>query len=141
MFLKMKLLGKSQPARAHKDDAGLDLCSRVTKRLEHNEIARIPLGAAVAIPADHMGLLVPRSSLLEKKGLYGQTGIIDAGYRGELQAVIKNVSGKRHTIWEEDRIYQLVLVPITIPDGVTFGETLDGTDRSNGGFGSTGGYA
>ena len=141
MYVKMKMFSEAIPRRAHSGDAGLDLCAREPKRLEHDEVARIPLGVAVAIPEGHMGLLVPRSSLLERTGLYGQTGIIDAGYRGELQALVKNLSGKRYTVCEGDRIYQLILVPITVPEGVTFGEDLGSTDRGDGGFGSTGGVA
>lgn len=141
MFLKMKLLAETMPVRAHEGDAGIDLYSRVTKLLEQNEVAYIPLGVAVEIPDGHVGLLDPRSSLLRERGLYGQSGRIDSPYRGELQAVVKNVSGQRTTIWEGERIYQLIVVPLAPIDRVVFTEELSDTDRGNGGFGSTGGYA
>lgn len=130
-------LGGREPTRSHKNDAGLDLYAREGKWINPGDMVKVPLGASVAVPDGHMGLLVPRSSLAAKRGLWGQTGIIDSGYRGELTALVRNVVAQPTLIQPGDRIYQLVLVPIMIPRIKVVTE-LDETERGSGGFGSTG---
>ena len=74
------------PARAHPDDAGLDLYARVDAVLPANGgRVLVPTGVAVAIPRGYMGMVVPRSGLALKHGisLVNTPGIIDAAYRGE----------------------------------------------------------
>lgn len=131
--------GGQMPTRAHSTDAGLDLYVRGQHDVTGTVPARIPLGVCVEIPAGHMGLLVPRSGLLQGRDLYGQTGIIDSDYRGELQAVVVNTKGPLsfERIDDGDRLCQLVVVPVVIP-GLEPVNQLEETPRGIGGFGSTG---
>lgn len=103
------------------------------------ESQMVGLGFAAAIPPNHIGLLLPRSSTGAKHGveLNNTCGVIDSDYRGEWRAAIKTKSGKPFT-WEAgERILQFMIVPIA---DVTLElvTTLDQTARGNGGFGSTG---
>ena len=79
------------------------------------------------------GYVFPRSSLAVK-GLVCELPPIDSGYRGEIHAIISNVSSVRQTIKKDTRIGQLVITPVVIADFVLdFGE-----ERGTGAFGSTG---
>jgi dUTP pyrophosphatase len=128
------------PARAHDDDAGLDLRAVEGVTIEPGERASVGTGIAVAIPPGHAGLVVPRSGLAARHGisLVNAPGLIDAGYRGEIRVLLWN--GDRHepfAVAPGDRIAQLVLVRV---EGLALEEVaeLDETTRGEGGFGSTG---
>ena len=79
------------PTRAHADDAGLDLYSLETVCLEPGQGKVIRTGIALALPVGYVGLVADRSSLA-KRGLKTAGGVIDAGYRGEVQIVLWNIS-------------------------------------------------
>jgi dUTP pyrophosphatase len=128
------------PGRAHDDDAGYDLCSVETARLEPGERASVGTGIAVAIPDGHAGLVLPRSGLAARHGiaLVNAPGLIDAGYRGELRVLLLNTDREAaFEIAPGDRIAQLVIVRHAAPDLVEVA-SLDETARGAGGFGSTG---
>jgi len=99
---------------------------------------RVPLGVRFAIPAGHVGLLFSRSSL-GKRGLVipNGVGVIDSDYRGEVCALLQNLSGEDVVIRDGERIAQLVILPLP---AVAFREVaeLDDTARGEAGFGSTG---
>jgi dUTP pyrophosphatase len=100
----------------------------------------IPTGLAVAIPDGHAGLVLPRSGLASKHGLTlaNAPGLIDAGYRGEVIVAVVNLDREQSvTIESGDRIAQLVIV--ALPEvAPTFVEELPGSQRGEGGFGSSG---
>jgi dUTP pyrophosphatase len=128
------------PSRAHPGDAGLDLHALDGFRLAPGERARIPTGIAIALPAGHAGLVLPRSGLAAKHGiaLVNAPGLIDEGYRGELQVLLLNTD--REAAFEAqagDRIAQLVIVDVPAVEIVELAE-LVGTVRGEGGFGSSG---
>jgi dUTP pyrophosphatase len=128
------------PTRAHAGDAGLDLHALDGFRLEPGERARIRTGIAIALPPGHAGLVLPRSGLAAKHGiaLVNAPGLIDEGYRGELQVLLLNTD--RESAFEAaagDRIAQLVIVDVPAIDVVERNELAD-TARGAGGFGSTG---
>lgn len=144
MTLKFKKLSDKavMPVRAHKSDAGLDLtATKITTVI--NECGQLMLvyhtDLAVEIPEGHVGLLFPRSSIYKKS--LQQTncvGVIDAGYRGELMVVYKATTDCVPAIYKEgERFAQLVIVPIPNIDIEEVTE-LSESDRSNGGYGSTG---
>ena len=85
--------GAVLPHAAHPGDAGLDLRSTVDVKVGPGERVLIPTGVAVAIPQGHAGLVLPRSGLASKHGLTlaNATGLIDAGYRGELICAMVNL--------------------------------------------------
>lgn len=99
----------------------------------------IPTGFAVAIPEGYEGHVRPRSGLAYREGVtvLNAPGTIDSDYRGELQVLLINHGDTPFTIERGMRIAQLVITPVARAV-VTEVETLDGTDRGAGGFGSTG---
>src|SRR5262245_27184718 len=80
------------PTRAHEGDAGLDLYAVEAARLEPGQRSPVPTGIAVAIPDGHAGLVLPRSGLAKRHGITipNAPGLIDSGYRGELQVLLMN---------------------------------------------------
>ena len=97
------------------------------------------LGFAAAVPKGHVALIFPRSGIGAKFGveLNNTCGIIDSDYRGEWKAAIRTKDGRPYK-WEAgDRVLQFLVVPVATVE-LTQVEELDTTDRSEGGFGSTG---
>ena len=132
--------GAQAPVRAHEGDAGMDLHANESAHLDPGDRASVGTGIAVAIPAGHAGLVVPRSGLAAEHGitLVNTPGLIDAGYRGELRVLLLNTDRTRSfKVAPGDRIAQLVLVKVESPEPAEVGE-LSATARGEGGFGSTG---
>jgi dUTP pyrophosphatase len=128
------------PTRAHEGDAGLDLYAAESARIGPGERASVGTGIAVAIPAAHAGLVVPRSGLAVRHGIsvVNAPGLIDSGYRGELRVLLLNTdAGDAFDVSPGDRIAQLVITPVASPDLIEV-EELDETVRGAGGFGSSG---
>lgn len=124
------------PARAHDDDAGMDLHALDDVEIGPGQGVMVRTGVAVALRKGVVGLIADRSSLA-KKGLKTAGGVIDAGYRGEIQVVMWNLSREAHALRAGDRVAQLLILPIETPRPIE-AETLDATARGAGGFGSTG---
>lgn len=123
------------PTRAHSKDAGLDVYARKTEGIKPGETVVIPLGFGVEVPNGMMAVLMPRSSLA-KKGLFVSMPPIDAGYCGEIHLMMTNTSSEEYGIIKNDRIGQLVFIPIVLPDLIT--EDAIEKERGNGRFGSSG---
>lgn len=124
------------PTRAHPDDAGLDLYGLDDTLLSPGQGKVVKTGVALALPARHVGMIADRSSLA-KKGIKTAGGIIDAGYRGEIQVVLWNLSTDPIQLKRGERIAQLLILPIATPQ-VSEVKALDDTARGANGFGSTG---
>jgi dUTP pyrophosphatase len=140
--LEYRLLsdGARPPARAHEDDAGMDLHANEAAHIDPGGRASVGTGVALAIPDGHAGLVVPRSGLAAEHGitLVNTPGLIDAGYRGEVRVLLLNTDRERSfKVSPGDRIAQLVLVKVEAPEPAEVGE-LSVTTRGEGGFGSTG---
>ena len=130
------------PQRATKGSAGLDLCAAIEEpvTLKSGETALIPTGIAIALPSEEYGAFVfPRSGLAVKHGigLLNSVGVIDSDYRGEIMVGVINQVKEEYTIQPEERIAQMVIIPVSVMPTVEV-EELDETDRGAGGFGSTG---
>ena len=128
------------PQRAHPGDAGLDLCALEGAVLEPGARAKVRTGVAIELPPGHAGLVVPRSGLAARHGIaiVNAPGLIDEGYRGELQVLLLNTDrDATFAIAAGDRIAQLVVAPVSRARFVP-AEGLGGTERGSGGFGSTG---
>lgn len=128
------------PESAYPGDAGLDLAAAEPVALGPGERAVIATGIAVAIPDGYVGLVVPRSGLAREHGisLVNTPGIIDSGYRGELQVIALNTDREQaFTVTAGMRIAQLVVSPAP---AVALVETdrLPETARGEAGFGSSG---
>lgn len=107
--------------------------------LQPGEVKALPTGLAVAIPADFELQIRPRSglSLNTKLRIPNSPGTIDADYRGEIKIIVENIGQKDVVINHRERIAQAVLVYVY--RAVNFCvEELNDTERSIGGFGSTG---
>jgi dUTP pyrophosphatase len=129
------------PERAHPGDAGLDLVAAEARDLEPGARVAVPTGIAIAVPAGHAGLVLPRSGLARRHGvtLANSPGLIDAGYRGEVLVVMINLGPEAHRVEPGDRIAQLVIAPIAMSRAVETAELPPSDGRGEGGFGSTGG--
>jgi dUTP pyrophosphatase len=128
------------PTRAHPGDAGLDLYALHDAALDPGQRASVPTGIAVEIPVGHAGLVMPRSGLAARHGIsvVNTPGLIDAGYRGELQVLLLNTdTHERFELAAGDRIAQLVIVAVALPDVQEVAE-LSATARGAAGFGSSG---
>jgi dUTP pyrophosphatase len=131
------------PTRAYAQDAGLDLYALEPVTLGPGERASVRTGVAVEIPDGQAGLVLPRSGLAARHGiaLVNAPGLIDAGYRGELQVLLLNTDREQScTLAAGDRIAQLVLIAVATPAVIEVDE-LSGSERGAGGFGSSGGFA
>lgn len=140
--INIKILDKSLPVPdyAHKGDAGLDLYSSIDLTLKPFERKLVPTGIKVAIPEGFAGFVQPKSGLAINKGLglVNTPGLIDSGYRGEINAILINLDSKKEIqIKRGDKICQLVIHKIESAE-IKITEDLDGTSRGEGGFGSTG---
>ena len=128
------------PTRAHEGDAGLDLYACESAHVGPGERWGVGTGIAVEIPPDHAGLVLPRSGLAREHGisLVNAPGLIDAGYRGEVRVLLLNTDpAETFRVEAGDRIAQLVIAPVALPDPVEV-EALEDTVRGGGGFGSSG---
>ena len=124
------------PTRAHPDDAGLDLYALEDVILNPGEGRMARSGVAFALPFGTVGMIADRSSLA-KKGIKTAGGIIDAGYRGEVQVVFWNLSKEEVRITKGERMAQMLILPI-LTSAVKEVTELSDTSRGAGGFGSTG---
>lgn len=128
------------PSYAHPGDAGADLVTTVDATVAPGERVLLPTGIAIALPAGHAAFVHPRSGLAVRCGvaLVNAPGTVDAGYRGELRVALVNLDPREPVVLRRgDRIAQLVVQRV---EHAVFHEVdaLPGSDRGEGGFGSTG---
>ena len=128
--------GAFTPTRAHDTDAGLDLYSPVWIGVKARSSATIDTGVHVELPPNTVGMLKSKSGLNCKHGIQSE-GVIDVGYTGSIVVKLYNHSDKDHFVRREDKISQLVILPILTPD-IEIVDALDATDRGDNGFGSSG---
>ena len=129
------------PAYASETAAGADLYALTDHviRIGPNETAVVHTGLAAEIPEGYAGFIFARSGLATKKGLApaNKVGVIDSDYRGELHVGLRNHSREAYAIQPGERVAQLVILPVCLPELAEV-EELSETARGQGGFGSTG---
>ena len=129
------------PTYGSLEAAGADLyaCLDEAIVIRPGESVFVPTGLAMEIPRGYAGLIYARSGLACKRGLApaNKVGVIDSDYRGEFIVVLHNHGSEPQEISHGERIAQLVITPVFTP-GFTEVSELTDTDRSAGGFGSTG---
>ncbi len=122
-------------------DAAVDLPAREAVVVEPGRRALVPTGFAVAVPERWCGLILPRSGLALDHGLtvLNSPGLIDAGYRGELQVILANTGDRSVAIERGQRIAQLLVLPVPELELVEVDELPPAVDdRGVQGFGSSG---
>jgi len=128
------------PRYAKGGDAGADICTRVDITIEPGERALVPTGICIALPDGYAAFVHPRSGLAIKHGvsMVNTPGTIDAAFRGELQMILINHDLREAISFKKgDRIAQLVIQKVERAEFIEV-DSLPGTERGEGGFGSTG---
>ena len=128
------------PVRAYPDDAAFDLHAAIDVVLAPQERAVVPTGIALGLPPGVAALTLPRSGLAARSGItiLNAPGLIDPGYRGEIQIVLFNSDRvAEFTVRAGDRIAQLMVVGL-LDVALLEVERLDDTARGARGFGSSG---
>jgi len=144
MQLKIKKLHPNAqvPAAATSGSAGLDLCACLECPAEilPGQRLRVPTGLSIALPDPAFAAFAfARSGLASRHGLAlaNSVGVIDSDYRGEVILCMINHGTEAYTILPGERVAQLVILPVCVPQVLEVDELTE-TDRGTGGFGSTG---
>ncbi|MEX2441013.1 MAG: dUTP diphosphatase, partial [Pontimonas sp.] len=137
----VEILVVGQPPRyAHPGDAGMDLVSSVDCELAPLSRQLVSTGVHIALPPGYLGWVTPRSGLAIQHGIsmVNAPGIIDAGFRGEIQVILWNTDATASfAVRTGDRIAQLVITPHSVAQMIEV-DFLPGSHRGARGFGSTG---
>ena len=133
--------GAILPTFGSNEAAGADLyaCLEQDVTIAPGETVFVPTGLAMELPRGYAGLIYARSGLACKRGLApaNKVGVVDSDYRGEFIVALHNHGSQPQTISHGERIAQLVVTPVLIPEYIEV-ETLSDTQRGTSGFGSTG---
>jgi len=142
--VQIKVVNRSPnplPAYATEGAAGMDIRAHMDGPMQLKPLQRelVPTGLFMEIPEGFEVQVRPRSGLAIKQGItcLNTPGTIDSDYRGEIKIILINLSGEAQSIHPGDRIAQLVVKRVERAHLVTVTELSD-TERSAGGFGSTG---
>lgn len=137
--LKVKKLNEdskiNEPAKD--SDAGYDVFATKDIILRPQERYNMPLGIALEFPDDYFCQVNQKSGLSQKFGIDTIGNVIDAGYRGEIHAIVVNTSNETINIEKGQKIAQLVFIPF-VKSNIEFVNELTETERGSDGFGSTG---
>ena len=143
--MQLKIVNKSQneiPTYATAGAAGFDLRANLEESvtLKPGAVKLIKTGLYMQIPEGYEGQIRPRSGLALKRGLtvLNAPGTVDSDYTGEVGVILINHSDVDQVIETGERVAQMVIAKYEKVEFVSV-ETLDATDRGEGGFGSTGG--
>ena len=142
--MTVKIINESNnplPAYATEGSSGMDVRAFIneTITLQPLETALIPTGLFIELPQGFEAQIRPRSGLAIKQGItcLNTPGTVDADYRGEIKIILINLSNEAQSIQNGDRIAQMVIQKVEKIDWSLSNE-LEQTERSAGGFGSTG---
>ncbi|WHH61060.1 dUTP diphosphatase [Petroclostridium sp. X23] len=130
------------PFYATTGSAGMDLAACINEpiTIKPGEKTVIPTGIAIQLPSnEYVALIFSRSGLGIKHGITmsNGVGVIDSDYTGEIKCGLVNLGTETYTIQPNDRIAQMVFMPVAIA-ALTVVNQLDSTERGAGGLGSTG---
>ena len=128
--------GAYLPQRAHETDAGLDLRTPVDAYVRAGGSTVIDTGVHIQLPPGTVGMLKSKSGLNVKDGIVSE-GVIDEGYTGTILVKLYNHGTEAKQFTRGDKITQLVVLPVMYVN-VEHVEEIQGGDRGDGGFGSTG---
>ena len=125
--------GFQYPDRAHYNDSGADVFAAKDVIIPAGKVAKVPTGVGVELP-DGYDIVVHCKSSLSSKGIWASNAPVDAGYRGEIHAILYNTTDEDYMVYAGDKIGQLVVRPVIY---ATFVNRFPG-ERGDNGFGSTG---
>lgn len=139
MKLKIRKLHEDAvvPVYAHPGDAGMDLYALEDCLVAPLKRAAVRTGLSFEIPEGYVGLIWDKSGLALNKGAKTMGGVIDAGYRGEVQVVVANLGEGPLEIRKGTKVAQMLIQPVAAA-AIEVVEELSDTARGSGGFGSTG---
>lgn len=133
--------GNPMPAYATPGSAGMDLRAANDEDIVIRPLGRaiVPTGIFIQLPVGYEAQIRPRSGLAAKSGItvLNSPGTIDSDYRGEICAILVNLSDKPFTVSRGERICQMVIARHETAELVEV-DSLDDTERGDGGFGHTG---
>lgn len=129
----IKFMGYQSPSRAHYNDSGADVFAAQGTIIPPHSIVTVPTGVGLELP-DGYDVVVHCKSGLSKNGIWASNSPVDAGYRGEIHAILYNTTDEPYIINAGDKIGQFVVRPVVYADFVT----ELGDNRGSNGFGSTG---
>lgn len=142
--MKVRIINGSRydaPAYATEDSAGVDLKANIDAPITIAPLQRVivPTGLRIALPKGTEAQVRPRSGLAAKHGItvLNSPGTIDADYRGEVAAILINLSDTPFVVNPGERIAQMIVARYERVEWEEV-ETLDDTARGEGGLGSTG---
>lgn len=134
MKIKMINFGyKTAPSRAHENDAGADVYVKDNTILLPHTTTKVGLGFGLELPDGYAAYIFPRSGM-SSKGIVCELPPIDSGYRGEIHAIVSNLTEEPYQLREGDRVGQIVIMPVVLADFITY----DIKERGDGAFASTG---
>jgi dUTP pyrophosphatase len=143
-MLKVKIINQSNnelPHYATAGSSGMDVRAFLNEKIELLPLERtlIPTGLFIELPQGYEAQIRPRSGLAIKQGItcLNTPGTIDADYRGEIKIILINLSNEIQSVNNGDRIAQMVIQKVEQVNWELSSE-IETTERSNGGFGSTG---
>ncbi len=138
MKVKVKKLKEDAklPTYGRPGDVGMDLYAMEAVTIPPMGHVRIWHGFALEFPEGYAAIVKDKSSI-SKAGLHTMGGVFDAGYRGEYNTHLVNLSGGPYTVEAGDKVSQLILYPVAIAE-LEETDTLSETERGDQGFGSTG---
>ena len=141
MEVKVKLLDPraALPTRGSEEAAGADLRTLDSLTVPAHQTVQAHTGIALELPKGYAGLVYARSGMALKRGIApaNKVGVIDSDYRGEVMVSLHNHLDEDAHIEAGERIAQLVITPVILPDFV-LSDIITDTARGAGGFGSTG---
>ena len=142
--MQVKIINKSKhplPEYETPHSAGLDLRANIDNPITLNPLERtlVPTGIFIELPVGYEAQIRPRSGLAIKYGisLVNAPGTIDSDYRGEIKAIVVNLSNSPFVINDGERICQMVIARHERVEWIQ-SEQLTETVRGDGGFGHTG---
>lgn len=132
--------GAEVPTYAHDSDAAADMYAMEDVTIApHTQGTPVKTGVHIQLPESWVAFILPRSSIGAKTPLRlsNSVGVIDSGYRGEVRALYDNISDEPYEIHKGDRIAQMLVMP-SYRFKANIVDSLEDSDRGEGGFGSTG---
>jgi len=128
------------PMKAHQTDAGFDLPSAEDVTVYPGKRCIVDTGISLETPIGYFAMITPRSGLAAKHGItiVNAPGVIDSHYRGNIKIILLNTSEDTFKIKKNDRIAQMIFMEHVNFVYLEEVETLNTTDRGDGGLGSSG---